>query len=80
MTSLLTICYGMVFAGLDVQVTNSSEFLNITTRYTLQEGIRLRYNSTFNLVQGCNISYTGRMWVGVGEGIYVGTSTVSKID
>lgn len=65
--------------GLDVQKTNSSIFSNITTRYTLQEGIRLRYNSTFNLVHGCNISYTGRLWVGIGEGMYVGTSTRNSI-
>ena len=65
--------------GLDVQMTNSSVFSNITTRYTLQEGIRLRYNSTFNTVHGCNISYTGRLWVGIGEGMYVGTSTRNSI-
>ena len=65
--------------GLDVQQTNSSEFSNITTRYTLQEGIRLRYNSTFNEVTGCNISYTGFLWVGIGEGMYVGTSTKNSI-
>lgn len=65
--------------GLDVQKTNSSTFSNITTRYTLQEGIRLRYNSTFNVVHGCNISYTGRLWVGIGEGMYVGTSTKNSI-
>jgi hypothetical protein len=65
--------------GLDVQQTNSSEFSNITTRYTLQEGIRLRYNSTYNEVTGCNISYTGFLWVGIGEGMYVGTSTKNSI-
>ncbi len=65
--------------GLDIQSTNSSIFSNITTRYTLQEGIRLRYNSTFNLVHGCNISYTGRLWVGIGEGMYVGTSTRNSV-
>ena len=65
--------------GLDVQQTNSSTFSNVTTRYTLQEGIRVRYNSTYNHVFGCNITFTGRLWAGIGEGIYVGTSTRNSI-
>lgn len=65
--------------GLDVQMTNASTFSNITTRYTLQEGIRLRYNSTYNTVFGCNITFTGRLWAGIGEGLYVGTSTRNSI-
>ena len=65
--------------GLDIQQTNSSIFSNVSTRYTLQEGIRIRYNSTFNLVFGCNITFTGRLWAGIGEGIYIGTSTRNSI-
>jgi len=65
--------------GLDVQMTNASTFANVSTRYTLQEGIRLRYNSTHNNVFGCNITFTGRLWAGIGEGVYVGTSTRNSI-
>lgn len=65
--------------GLDIQQTNSSTFSNVSTRYTLQEGIRVRYNSTLNHVFGCNITFTGRLWAGIGEGIYVGTSTRNSI-
>jgi len=65
--------------GLDIQQTNSSTFSNVSTRYTLQEGIRVRYNSTLNHVYGCNITFTGRLWAGIGEGIYIGTSTRNSI-
>ena len=65
--------------GLDVQRTNASEFTHIFTQNTRQEGIRVRYNSTYNKVQYCNITNTGRMWEGFGEGIYVGTSKRNSV-
>lgn len=63
-------------AALDIQATHYSRFSYITTSRTLQEGIRVRYNSTYNTVYESQVMNTGIMFKGVGEGIYVGTSKV----
>lgn len=63
--------------AIDVQHSHHCEIDNVLTRYTLQEGIRLRYNSAYNVIQNSVITHTGLMWAGYGEGIYVGTSKVS---
>ena len=66
--------------GIDIQNTTNSEFMFLNTNSTMQEGIRLRYNSTNNTVEYNNISFTGRLWAGWGEGIYVGTSKKNSIE
>ena len=66
--------------GLDIQKSSFNEFKYITTRNTLAEGIRLRYNATNNLISQSTITYTGRAWSGWGEGIYVGTSPLNSVD
>jgi hypothetical protein len=66
--------------GIDVQNTTNSEFMYLNTNNTMQEGIRLRYNSINNTVEYNNISNTGRLWAGWGEGIYVGTSKKNSIE
>jgi len=66
--------------GIDIQNTTNSEFMFLNTNSTMQEGIRLRYNSTNNTVEYNNISYTGRLWPGWGEGIYVGTSKKNSVE
>ncbi|KAG7674645.1 hypothetical protein NADE_008409 [Nannochloris sp. 'desiccata'] len=66
--------------GIDIQNTTNSEFMFLNTNNTMQEGIRLRYNSTNNTVEYNNISFTGRLWAGWGEGIYVGTSKKNSIE
>ena len=63
-------------AALDIQATTASRFSYITTYSTLQEGIRVRYGSTYNTVWNCKVTNTGLMYKGVGEGIYIGTSKV----
>lgn len=65
--------------GLDVQNTKNSEFKHMLTKFTLQEGIRIRYNSSNNAIENNQITYTGRMWAGYGEGIYVGTSKRNSV-
>ena len=65
--------------GLDVQDTRYSEFKHMLTRDTLQEGIRIRYNSSANAIENNRITNTGRMWAGYGEGIYVGTSKRNSV-
>ena len=65
--------------AIDVQNSVHCEIDGVLTRYTLQEGIRLRYNSAYNIIQNSEITHTGLMWAGYGEGIYVGTSKVGVI-
>lgn len=66
--------------GLDVQATTDSEFSELITRHTLQEGVRVRYNSQRNTVKRCRISNTGLLDPGVGEGAYIGTSVGNSIE
>ena len=50
------------------------EFLGLALKELGEEGIRLCFNSTENLIQGCTITDAG-LWIpGWGEGIYIGTS------
>ncbi|KAL4540198.1 hypothetical protein Ndes2526A_g03195 [Nannochloris sp. 'desiccata'] len=64
-----------VLRGMDIQHTTNSEFLYITTSHTWHEGVRIRYHSSNNLLQYCNIQHTGKGYVGNGEGVYVGTAS-----
>ena len=66
--------------GIDVQGSKDCEISFINTRNTLQEGIRIRYNSVRNTVRNCTIKDTGLMYVGVGEGVYIGSSHKNSID
>ena len=66
--------------GLDIQGTTNSKFSYITTYNTLQEGIRIRYNSQWNTVYSSHVMSTGLLYVGVGEGVYIGTSHKNSID
>jgi len=61
--------------GVDIQHTTNSEFFHLTTNHTWHEGIRIRYHSSNNLLQYCNIQHTGKGYVGNGEGVYVGTAS-----
>jgi hypothetical protein len=40
----------------------------------------VRYNSQYNVVKRCRVTYTGLMYAGVGEGIYIGTSVGNSIE
>ncbi len=43
--------------------------------YTDTSGIRIRNNSTDNLVTNCSISFTGRTESNNGEAVYIGASS-----
>jgi len=77
--SLLPHPFPLLSTGVDLQRSKYSDISYISTRNTLQEGIRIRYNSTHNTVRECTIKYTGLMYKGVGEGIYIGTSVKNSI-
>ena len=47
---------------------------NLDISYTNNAAIKIRYNSTSNIVQNSTISYTGRSDPANGEGIYIGAS------
>jgi hypothetical protein len=64
-----------VLRGMDIQSTTNSEFLYTTTNNTWHEGVRIRYQSSNNLLQYSNIQHTGKGYVGNGEGVYVGTAS-----
>ena len=46
---------------------------NVVVRNIGEEGIHLRDGSSFNLVKGCEVSNTGLVKPGVGEGLYSGS-------
>ena len=66
--------------GLDVQLTNNSVFSDLITARTYHEAIRVRYWSNNNVIQNSRITFTGRGFVGNGEGIYVGTARGQTVD
>ena len=60
--------------GMDIQQTNYSEIVDVTTNHTYHEGIRMRYWSSNNLIKDCKVMYTGRGYVGNGEVCYVSST------
>ena len=60
--------------AVDIQDSSHAEVTHVTSENTWHEGYRIRYNSTYNLIQHCHIKDTGKGYVGNGEGIYVGTA------
>ena len=66
--------------GLDVQNSTNCEISHVKTTNTLAEGIRLRFSSQHNTVKSCDVSNTGRVYDGYGEGIYIGTSKKNSIN
>jgi hypothetical protein len=69
----------LLSSGVDIQNTKDSDISYISTRDTLQEGIRIRYNSVRNTVRDCTIKNTGLRYKGAGEGIYIGSSVKNSI-
>ncbi|KAL4523633.1 hypothetical protein Ndes2437A_g00219 [Nannochloris sp. 'desiccata'] len=68
-----------VLKGVDTQNSKDSDISYISIKNTLQEGIRIRYNSVRNTVRDCSVRHTGLMYAGVGEGIYIGSSRKNSI-
>ncbi len=60
--------------AVDLQDTFWSEVLFITSSHTWHEGVRIRYNSSHNLLAHSHIQHTGKGYVGNGEGVYIGTA------
>lgn len=69
-----------VLRAVDVQDTVHSEILYITSTNTWHEGMRIRYNSSYNTVAFSKIMHTGKGYPGNGEGIYVGTASGRTVD
>ena len=65
--------------GLDIQGSSNSEMAYVRTENTLAEGIRLRFSSKNNVIRNSEVSNTGRLYSGWGEGIYVGTSKKNSV-
>ncbi len=59
--------------GLVFDNANHGLIENITVRDIGEEGIHLRDGSSNNIVRGCNVSNTGVVKAGFGEGLYVGS-------
>lgn len=66
--------------SVDIQDTYHSEVLYITSSHTWHEGVRIRYNSSYNLLAHSHILHTGKGYVGNGEGVYIGTASGRTVD
>ena len=66
--------------SVDLQDTFFSEVLFITSSHTWHEGVRIRYNSSYNLFAHSRIEHTGKGYVGNGEGVYIGTAAGRTVD
>lgn len=66
--------------SVDIQDTFYSEVLYVTSSNTWHEGVRIRYNSSYNLLAHSHIQHTGKGYVGNGEGVYIGTASGRTVD
>lgn len=60
--------------GIVLDGSNNNTFSNILITETGQEGIHFRANSSDNIIQNSEVSYTGRKNATYGEGVYLGSA------
>lgn len=60
--------------GVTISGTDHSVLDGLTITTVLSSAVRIRNVSTYNIVENCVISDTGHRDVGIGEGVYIGTT------
>lgn len=62
--------------GIMLDYANFNVLDNLSVHHIIEEGVHFRKNSTNNIIQNSEISYTGivEASAGYGEGVYIGTA------
>lgn len=76
---LAGITFQYVYKGIDIQNSHHVTVYGCKTRFTLQEGIRLRFGSQYNKIHYNRVLATGLEYYGTGEGLYIGTSDSQSV-